>query len=74
MKHTYRVKAEEICDEEGGSHTVFGIAAVNAQGGTDASFSDVFTDKDEVTRFVDLCNRLELNLIHLSDVVEDVLN
>ncbi|MBO5111332.1 MAG: hypothetical protein J6D21_11535 [Clostridia bacterium] len=38
-----------------------------------ASVHDVTADKQALVELVELCNRLELSLIHLNDVVEDFL-
>ena len=38
-----------------------------------ASVSDITSDKAGLNELVDDCNRLELSVIHLNDVVEDFL-
>ena len=38
-----------------------------------ASVHDVTADKQALAELVELCNRLELSLMHLNDVVEDFL-
>ena len=38
-----------------------------------ASVHDVTSDKKALSELVALCNRLELSLIHLDDVIEDFL-
>ena len=38
-----------------------------------ASVHDVTADRQALSALVELCNRLELSLIHLNDVVEDFL-
>lgn len=47
--------------EEDGTATI--VAAVH----------DVTADRQALSGLVELCNRLELSLIHLNDVVEDFL-
>lgn len=36
-----------------------------------ASVNDITSDRERITQLVDDCNRLNLSLIHLNDVVED---
>ena len=38
-----------------------------------ASVNDITDDESKLSDFVDMCNRNELSLIHLSDAVEDFL-
>ena len=35
------------------------------------SFADISTNKDDILHLIDLCNTLELDPIHLEDVIED---
>lgn len=60
------------------SRTSYGITACAnfAEDGTAtvvASVHDVTDDKQALSELVSLCNRLELSIVHLSDVVEDFL-
>ena len=38
-----------------------------------ASVHDITADRQALSELVEICNRLELSLIHLNDVVEDFL-
>lgn len=66
---TYRVIESSVLDEEGVTHTVFGIEVIER-----TKILDVFTDGTEAQWFADLCNRLEVSPIHIRDVIDDYLN
>lgn len=77
MTITYAI-IEEIhsigCDRR----ITYGIAAYSSAeaDGTAtviASVHDITNDKEKLSKLVDTCNRLELSVIHLYDVVEDFL-
>jgi hypothetical protein len=56
--------------------TAFGIAAVEEYDGITTileSISDVSSDIDAIERLVEVCNNLQLDPIHLQDVVSDFL-
>lgn len=56
--------------------TAFGIAAVEEYDGITTileSISDISSDIRSVKRLVELCNNLQLDRIHLQDVVTDFL-
>lgn len=67
------MRKDTIYDENGNKYTVYGIEAVDYRGKVLLSFSDIFFDKQKAKHFVNLCNKNDLELIHLADVVEDVL-
>lgn len=54
----------------------YGIVATAEEYGSTVVLSSVYrvcANFEEITRLADLCNRLELDPIHLTDVVEDFL-
>ena len=54
----------------------FGIAAVEEYDGVITileSISDISTDIEPIERLVEICNNLQLDPIHLQDVVTDFL-
>lgn len=60
------------------SRTSYGIAAYadttdNGTAAVIASLHDITDDRDSLVELVLLCNRLELSLFHLNDVIEDFL-
>lgn len=73
MNHTYCVRTDKILDECGIPYTVYGIDAINDRNDLLVSVPDIFFDSQKATAFVSLCNRLEVSLVHLSDVIEDIL-
>ncbi len=57
----------------------YGIAAYTnmSEDGTAtivASVRDISSDKHQVEELVNLCNHLQLSLLHLDDVIEDFLS
>lgn len=72
MKITYCLRTDKVCDEEGMLHTVYGIEAFARNKYVVASIADVFFDKQKAKYFIKLCNDLNLDLVHLPDVIEDV--
>ena len=73
MDYIYRLNEITVADEEGTIHIVYGIDAADKCGNILASYTDIFFDRTKVEKFVALCNECELELIHLSDVVEDAI-
>ena len=73
MSYTYRVREDAIHDEDRKKYMVYGIEAVDSKGKILKSFPDIFFDRREAKRFVNLCNENDLELIHLADIVEDML-
>ena len=73
MQHTYYLRTDEIFDEQGEKHTVYGIDAVDENGSVEKSVKDVFFEFERAKKFIDTCNRLDLSIVHLMDVVEDIL-
>lgn len=73
--YSYKVvKSTYPCDSN--QQEEFGIAAVEVYDGCAAVLTAVYhlsTDLDAVTAFADLCNRLELSPLHLSEAAEDFL-
>ena len=77
MNVTYAIAEEKYALGEE-KRTSYGIIvyANAAQDGTAtivASVRDITSDKKRLKKLVDDCNRLELSIIHLPDVVEDFL-
>lgn len=66
---TYQLRRDTMLDENGVSHTVYGIELPSEN----ISVSDIFCDREEAEIFVKTCNDLDLSPIHLHDVIQDVL-
>ncbi len=70
------VKEEHICGKT--SRISYGVAAYadvesNGTATVVAQINDVSLDKKSVTELVERCNRSNLSLCHLNDVVEDFI-
>lgn len=75
MIEFYTVK-ESLYREEVGSFTAYGIGVCEnnpCKRETLEYIPDVFLDKQKAERFVVMCNRLQLDPLHLLDVVEDAI-
>lgn len=73
---TYQVIEEILEISEIGSYTTFGICAYQKAGDDPKQLShvpDVFLHREEAERFAGMCNRLELDVSHLFDVIADIL-
>lgn len=69
----YILRTDVVTDEENQKYTVYGITALDNFGNVLNTFEDIFFSKQKAEEFVELCNDEKLELIHLQDVVEDVL-
>ena len=65
----YHIRKDQIQDEQGNVHIVYGVE-VPSEG---ISIPDIFFDEDQATQFVFLCNSLNLSTLHIIDVVNDLL-
>ena len=70
--YKYEVRKDYILDEENVKHTVYGIE-VRQNDKLIKAITNVFLDLKKAESFVALCNSEELELIHLMDVIEDIL-
>lgn len=71
----YKYIVVQITYKNGDSTRIgFGIAAVEEYDGVTTileSISDISTDIEPIERLVEICNNLQLDPIHLQDVVTD---
>lgn len=72
MRCIYKLRTDQILDEENQKHTVYGIEAWE-KGRCLQSVGDIFFDFQKAEEFVRKCNQLELSVIHLMDVIMDIL-
>ncbi len=70
---TYSVFSEEIETKELGKYRTYGIIALDDQGNILKAVHDVSCDLSKLEPLVELCNRFQLSLCHLCDVVEDFM-
>jgi len=72
----YRAEQERLCRSDVGEYTAFAVRAYrrcSEQQETAASISDVFLDERTAERCVRQWTQMELDVIHLWDVIEDIL-
>ena len=65
----YQVTQDLFSDENDQTYTAFGIEYPEE----DLYIPDVFLDRERAEEFVALCNKLDLNPLHIFDVLEDIL-
>ena len=73
MKVKYVLRTDIVTDDRNQKYTTYGISAINNFKNVLKTFPNIFFSKDKAEEFVNLCNEEKLELIHLKDVVEDVL-
>ena len=73
MEVIYTLRVDTVTDEENCEYLVYGITAIDTFGNVLKTFKDIFFDKQKAENFIELCNQEKLELIHLQDVVEDIL-
>ncbi|MDD6188113.1 MAG: DUF6514 family protein [Clostridiales bacterium] len=76
MIEYYAVK-ESLYREEIGAYTAYGIGVFEYDGDEKKTLQyipDVFLDEDKAEQLVDMCNRLQLEPVHLLNVVEDTVS
>lgn len=76
MTCTYCVNTRVVTDEEGRTCTVYGIDALSAdrrERRVLRSIPDIFNDPAAAEALAARCNALQLQLVHLRDVIEDAL-
>lgn len=73
MEIIYTLRIDSVTDEDNCKHNVYGITAIDTFGNILATFEDVFFDKEKAEEFIKLCNEEKLELIHLENVIEDIL-
>lgn len=73
MKVHYCLRRDVIRREDGVLYIAYGLDAVDSDGRILRSVPDLLIDRRRVMDLIDRCNALELSLIHLDDVIEDLL-
>ncbi|MBQ9082251.1 MAG: hypothetical protein IJY28_01985 [Clostridia bacterium] len=69
---TYRVRTDIYTDEIGKSHTVYGIELADHDRVV-VTVPDLFFKQDQAEAFAELCNRCELDPMHLMEVIDNEL-
>lgn len=71
---TYKIMEETICEKEVGNYTTFGVCIYNDETTESiVTIHDVFLQKQKAEEFVNKCNALNLDPIHIFDVIEDTI-
>lgn len=73
----YRITQKTVSYPEIGTYNSYGICAYQTELGNErmiACFYDVFAERNKAEELVELCNSMDLDPIHLEDVVEDALS
>lgn len=74
MKYIYVIRIDTTPNGNNQMCTVYGIEAVDSSSGTVlSSIPDIFTDLREADRVIQLLNEEKLELIHLPDIVNDII-
>lgn len=74
IQYTYRLREDTCADDDGTLVKVYGIEVYDRQSSAPLlTYANLFTRRNQAEELIDLCNRLELDPIHLTDVVEDAL-
>lgn len=73
MQVTYTLRTDIVTDEDNHKHIVYGINALDSFGSVLKSVDNIFFSKQKAEEFIELCNEEKLELIHLKDVIEDIL-
>lgn len=71
--YQYRLTENRLYTEELGQYVSFGIDVANSSGQIILSVPDVSPDRQLVTDLCACCTQLQLDPIHLFDVLEDTL-
>lgn len=72
MKAEYERKKEQFTDPDFGTYTAYAVV-VKVQGTVVRCISDVFLSEAVADQFISLCNKLELDPVHLEEAIEDAL-
>ena len=74
MEYHYSIREDVTEDEEGQLHTVYGIDVISDSGACIKSVPDLFCEKEKATALIDTCNKLQLHIVHLMDVILDSID
>ena len=73
MQIIYTLKTDTVFDEDNNEYTVYGITALDIFKNVLQSVEDIFFNKQKAEEFISICNQEKLELIHLQDVIDDIL-
>ncbi len=71
----YQLRKDILYQQDAGDYTSYGIDAFNSQSNVlIRSIPDISLEKELLKNLISLCNDLQLDIIHLDDVVDDFLS
>jgi hypothetical protein len=70
---TYELTNNIIDGKENLRYTTYGVRALDSLGNPQAVYADVSTDRQSVEALVGKCNEGGLHLLHLEDVLLDLI-
>ncbi len=73
MPILYRVSTGYFVDDNRESHITYGLEAINEGGATLFSFSDVYIHEKDAYRLVESCNREQVELVHIMEIIQDAV-
>ncbi len=72
MNYTLTLRVDTLTDEDGLTHTVYGVNVTDRHG-TTLAIPDISFRKAVVRRLIALCRQEQVELCHLPDVVQDTI-
>ena len=70
----YFPTTQNLSDEDLGTYTTYGVTVQDDEKKTILSISDVSPNKQFVIELCERCNQFQLDPIHLSDLIYDLLD
>ncbi|WRS28179.1 DUF6514 family protein [Oscillospiraceae bacterium MB08-C2-2] len=70
----YNLSVTHIDDLDNLHYTTYGVQMLDEEGNLVAEYLDISTNKSFVERFIELCQKAQVALVHLGDVLEDYLD
>ncbi len=74
--YRYLLTEKRMCTDDNISYTAFGIRVLSTDTPQECemlNISDISCDASKISRLAELCNELQLDPIHLHDVIDDIL-
>ncbi|MBQ3970167.1 MAG: hypothetical protein II685_06770 [Clostridia bacterium] len=71
---TYKLTEDNIFNETLGSYAAYGIEAFDdVKNCSVVNIPDIFPDKSSAEKYIELFNKEKLDLIHLENVIENII-
>lgn len=67
----YKLRKDQLYKKEIGEYEAYGIEAQDENGNIIRCIYDISFEKEPLEELVEDCNELELDIIHLDDVIDD---